>query len=178
MRKIIYHVATTLDGFIADERGGIGAFLAEGDHVPAYMEHLQTYDTVIMGRKTYEFGYAYGLEAGQPAYPQMQHYIFSRSLHFDEPHEQVHIVSDQWEEKLTELKNEAGSPIYLCGGGAFAEYVLQQGLIDEVWLKLNPAVIGKGIHLFGNFAGQLDLSLLDTTVYESGVLLLKYGLGK
>ena len=176
MRKIIYHVATTLDGFIADESGGIAAFLPEGDHIPDYMEHLQLYDTVIMGRKTYEFGYAFGLEAGQPAYPHMKHYIFSRSLQFDQAHEQVHLVPDDWEKQLQELKAESGSPIYLCGGGAFAEFVLEKGLIDEIWLKVNPAIIGQGIHMFGSFQGQLDLKLTETKIYESGVLLLKYQL--
>lgn len=76
MRKLIYHVATTLDHYIAHEDHSIEGFLQEGDHVTDYVASFQNYDTVIMGKATYEFGYQYGMEPGQPAYPNMKHYIF------------------------------------------------------------------------------------------------------
>ena len=82
MRKLVYHVAMTLDNFIAHEDGSINGFapFAEGEHVADYLAQLQEYDTVLMGRATYEFGYQYGLEPGQPAYAHMKHFIFSKTL--------------------------------------------------------------------------------------------------
>ncbi|PKL30446.1 MAG: dihydrofolate reductase, partial [Spirochaetae bacterium HGW-Spirochaetae-10] len=56
MRKLIYHVAVTVDGFIARKNGSVDGFLMQGDHVDAYLEHLKDYDTVVMGRRTYEAG--------------------------------------------------------------------------------------------------------------------------
>ncbi len=96
MRKIVYHVGMTLDNYIAHEDGSIGGFsnFAEGEHVTEYLESLKAYDTVLMGRATYEFGYQYGLKPGQPAYPHMQHYIFSKTLRFDAtPGARVKIVA-------------------------------------------------------------------------------------
>lgn len=72
MNKIIYYVATSLDGFIAGMNDDISDFVFDGDGVKKYQSDLQEFDTVIMGRKTYEFGYNYGLEPGQPAYPNMR----------------------------------------------------------------------------------------------------------
>lgn len=175
MRKIIYHVATTLDNYIAREDGSIGGFLEEGDHIPDYMAHLQRYDTVIMGRNTYEFGYQYGLKPGQPAYPHMQHYIFSKTLQFDaEPDEKVKIIHKDEIPFIRELKQTDGTDIYLCGGGVFAAYLFENGLIDEVIVKLNPVVFGSGIKLFGGSTKSANLRLIDTKVYNSGVVLLTY----
>jgi dihydrofolate reductase len=56
MRPVHYLVAVTLDGFIADPEGGVDAFVAEGDHVDHYLATIRRYDTVVMGRKTYDFG--------------------------------------------------------------------------------------------------------------------------
>lgn len=64
MRKITYYVAISLDGFIAGPDGDISGFVQQGEGVNQYLQDLQAFDTVIMGRKTYEFGYAYGLQPG------------------------------------------------------------------------------------------------------------------
>ena len=174
MRPITYHVATSLDHYIADEDGSASGFLPEGDHIPAYLAHLQDYDTVIMGRRTYEFGYDFGLQPGQPAYPHMQHYIFSRSLRLRDLSDQVRIVADNQLEMIRSLKAGTGTDIYLCGGGEFAGWLLDQGLIDKLRIKLNPVVFGSGIPLFRSCRRAVNLKLTDTVVYASGVLLLDY----
>lgn len=177
MRKIIYHVATTLDGFIAHEDHAIDGFFNEGDHVTDYLTHLQNYDTVIMGKATYTFGYNFGMQPGDAPYPHMQHYIFSKTLHFDnKPNEKVHLIRDQEVDFLQQLKQTEGTDIYLCGGAAFASFVLEHQLIDELIIKLNPVLFGKGIPLFSNMEKfkNLPLTLLDLKSYTSGVLLLTY----
>jgi len=91
MRQIIYYVAISIDGYISGPGDDISGFVAKGDGVDTYLKDLESFDTVIMGRKTYEFGYRYGLKPGTPAYPHMRHYIFSRSLRFEEAHEKVQV---------------------------------------------------------------------------------------
>lgn len=174
MRKIIYHLAASLDGYIAFEDGSADGFLPEGDHVAEYLADLQDYDTVIMGRRTYEFGYAYGLEPGQPAYPHMEHYIFSKSLQFPQASKQVHLVAEDQPALVKKLKAAEGSDIYLCGGGEFAGWLLDQKLIDELKIKLNPVVFGKGIPLFGTNKQAVNLELIESKTYQSGVLLITY----
>jgi dihydrofolate reductase len=65
--RIVYDVAVRLDGYIAGENDDISAFPGEGDHVSAYLARLETYQNFIMGRRTYEFGYRFGLVLGARA---------------------------------------------------------------------------------------------------------------
>lgn len=173
MRKLIYYVATSLDDFIAGPNESIDQFAMKGPGVEQYLKDLQDFDTVIMGRKTYEFGYQYGLQVGQPAYPHMRHYIFSDSLEFENPYEQVQVVG-RCLEKVLELKAESGTDIYLCGGGTFAGYLLEHQLIDVLKLKLNPIVLGAGTPLFGAVSSKPNLHLTESVGYEGGMMILTY----
>ena len=175
MRKLIYHVSTTLDNFICQEDGSIGGFLAEGDHIPDYLESLKNYDTVLMGKSTYEFGYGFGLKPGMAPYPAMKNFVFSKSIKIDAPiDDRLTIVRADSVSFIKDLKNTEGKPIYLCGGGIFASSLLDNGLIDSLIIKLNPVLLGRGIRLFERSSRQVDLTLTDTKVYTSGVVLLTY----
>jgi len=172
MREIIYDVAVTLDGFIAGIGGDISAFPGEGPHVDAYLARLASYGTVIMGRKTYEFGYAYGLPPGARAYPHMDHHIFSASI--DLPAEaDVTIVRDTWLDHLDALRARPGAPIYLCGGGQFAGWMLAQGRIDRLVLKKAPVTLGRGIPLFAGTPLTAHWQIESVTPHANGVTLME-----
>ncbi len=173
MRKIVYYIASSIDGFIAGPGDNIREFVQSGDGVERYMSDLQTFDTVIMGRRTYEFGYQYGLQPGQPAYPHMDHYIFSNSLSFKDPHERVNVCSLELE-TVRRLKEKKGSDIYLCGGGVFAGWLLDNQMIDILRIKLNPFIQGDGISLFGTSKKTHQLQLTDSQLYENGLHILSY----
>jgi dihydrofolate reductase len=173
VRPIIYDVAVSLDGFIAGLGGDISAFPSEGDHVAAYLARLQTYGTVIMGRRTYEFGYRFGLKPGARAYPHMDHHIFSRTLALP-PEREVDVVRDGWRDHLEALRRRSGGVIYLCGGGAFAGLLAREGLIDRLRLKIAPAVLGTGTPLFVGMDAPLRLRRRDVTAHDSGVVFTEY----
>tara|TARA_R110000744_G_scaffold294011_1_gene404296 strand:+ start:468 stop:899 length:432 start_codon:yes stop_codon:yes gene_type:complete len=135
---------------------------------------LKEFETVIMGRKTYEFGYGFGLKSGQPAYPHMVHYIFSKSLSFENKHEKVHVLTDYETEKIRELKETSKTHIYLCGGGIFAGWLLEQKFIDVLKVKLNPLLLGDGIRLFGNSKQGYKLNLTETQSYDHGLVFNTY----
>ncbi len=177
MRAIIYHVATSLDGFIAHPDGSTQGFVESGEHVTDYLNQLKDYDTTIMGRKTYEYGYEFGLSPGQPAYPHMRHYIVSDHLNFDDQHDQVHLIrKNELLKTIHSLKAEIGSPIYLCGGGQLAKTLLEQQLIDELIIKLNPVLFGSGIHLFDGSCCRFELKELQKVSYDNGVQMLHYAM--
>jgi dihydrofolate reductase len=173
MHKLVYDVAMTLDNFVAHEDGSTDGFLADGEHVPDYLARLAAYDTVVMGRKTYEYGYPFGLVPGKRAYPHMRHFIFSKTLRFG-PEAEVEVVAGDEAERVRRLKEEEGTDIYLCGGGAFAGFLLDRELIDQVVIKLNPVVFGRGIRLFGGSSKKVRLDLLSSKAYGNGVLLVRY----
>ena len=173
MRKIVYYVAISIDGYIAAENNDISGFIPQGNGVAQYLKDLKDFDTVIMGKGTYEFGYLFGMKPGQKPYPHMKHFIFSKTLAFDKDYEGIEICPLNIE-KVKCLKKESGSPIYMCGGGKLAEWLLENELIDEVKLKLNPHIIGNGIRLFGDSKKAVKLSLKETKRYDNGLQIISY----
>jgi dihydrofolate reductase len=173
MRKIIYYVAVSIDGFIEGPGNSTDMFLHEQSVVDHYMKDLLDFDTAIMGRKTYEYGYRFGLKPGDAAYPHMQHYIFSNSLRFENSSENVHVV-DRDIELVKALKYKDGKDIYLCGGGTFAGWLLDHKMVDVLKIKLNPILLGGGIRLFGSSKGSHFLSLFDAFNFDNGFKIMSY----
>ena len=175
MRKLKYYVASTVDGFIAHEDGSINGFVGEGEHVADYLESLKEwFDIVLMGRRTYEFGYQFGVTN---PYPWLKQYVISRTMK-ESPDANVTLVSDNVIEFVRELKSQSGKDIYLCGGADLATLFFEEKLIDEVVLKLNPALFGAGIPLLCRSDKLIELELTDSKIYETGVLLLHYRVKK
>lgn len=173
MRNIIYYVATSIDGFISGPNGDIEGFIGEGTGLDQYLSDLANFDTVIMGRNTYEFGYQFGLKPGQPAYPHMKHFIFSNTLTFKNPHKKVRVVKPEIE-TITAIKAEIGTDIYLCGGGIFAGWLLENKLIDYLKIKLSPLILGKGVRLFGDSEKKIIAELIECNSYNKGLQILNY----
>jgi dihydrofolate reductase len=86
----------------------------------------------------------------------------------------VGVVTENAMEVVRKLKNEEGADIYLCGGGELATELFKEGLIDEVILKVNPLFLGSGIPLLHDVGRHIDLELIGSKVYSSGVVLLSY----
>ena len=186
MRKLVYYVACTADGFIAREDGSFDCFLMEGEHlidlfasfpetVPAHLrERLgvnapnQHFDAVLMGRATYEVGIPLGVTS---PYPHLQQYVFSHSLERS-PDPDVVLVSTDALAKVKELKQAAGKDIWLCGGGELAADLFPE--IDKLILKVNPVVIGTGIPLFRRGVKPTNLDLLESKRYSNGFIMNTY----
>lgn len=173
MRKIVYYVASSIDAYISGMNDDVSGFAGKGNGVDKYLTDLTHFDTVIMGRKTYEFGYRYGLQPGQPAYPHMKHYVFSDNLQFKNTDPKVQVKAMDLNE-IEQIQNQEGTDIYLCGGGQFAGWLLEHQKIDILKLKLNPLILGEGIKLFGTSSKQYKLQLIDTADYENGLQIMTY----
>ncbi|ABD54966.1 dihydrofolate reductase family protein [Jannaschia sp. CCS1] len=175
MHPIIYDVAVSLDGYISGPSGDISKFAHDGPVVDDYAARLGGYKTAIMGRKTYEFGYDYGLEPGQNPYPNMNTIVFSQTLECPERSD-IQVVKSASKSDVLSLKKTADGPIYLCGGGAFAGWLLGEGLIDRLVLKRAPCVLGGGVSLFGGGSAAAPFSKVTAKTYENGYVLEEYDL--
>ncbi|MEQ8711615.1 MAG: dihydrofolate reductase family protein [Cyclobacteriaceae bacterium] len=175
MRNIVYYVAISLDGYICGPNEDISGFVQEGSGVEEYLTDLKEFDTVIMGRRTYEFGYQFGLVPGQPAYPHMDHYIFSESLKFENPSDKVNVIGRDLD-FIKALKDEAGSDIYLCGGAIFAGWLLEHKLIDRLKVKINPFIIGHGTPMFvhNRHPEMYRLNQVNSHCYDHGLQISEY----
>jgi len=177
MQKVVYYVASSLDGFIAGPNEDVSSFIFQGKGVEQYQQDLLAFKTVIMGRKTYEFGYQFGLPPGQPAYPNMEHHIFSNSMQLEELAPAVHI-EERSIDRVREIKAQAQADIYLCGGGQFAGWLLDHGLIDQLKLKLNPITLGGGTPLFGTSKKQVKWNLVEQESFDDGMQILTFNLAQ
>lgn len=186
MRKLIYYVACTVDGFIARKDGALDCFLAEGEHfadllesfpetIPAHLRgHFKVasenrrFDTVLMGRRTYEVGTAIGVTN---PYPHLKQCLFSRRTR-ESPDEAVELVSENALEKVEKLKQESGMDIWLCGGGDLATQLIPA--MDELILKVNPFLIGAGIPLFRGGFKTTAVEMTKNKTYDNGFMIVYY----
>ena len=192
MRSLIYYVAVSIDGVIADANGGVDDFLVEGDHMPWIIEHYpetipghlrepmglaqtphRVFDTVIMGRTTHQVAVDAGLSSG---YPHLRQYVVTHRPE-DLPTQQGLTASHEDPVALVRRLKAEDSPldIWLCGGGALAGQLLDE--IDEFRLKVNPLILGAGIPMV--VAGAIPLALTRRTRrdFESGVSYVEYSRG-
>ena len=182
MRELVYYVAVTLDGYIAGPSGEFDAFLFEGDHMDGINERFgdtlptdaagalgvpqdrSLFDTVLMGWNTYAVG---GVAS---PYRHLRQIVFSRTRTAEG--ESLEVTSEDPVAVVRRLKQEPGSSIWLCGGGALAASLADE--IDRVVLKRHPVLFGDGIPLFGERRGRTYApSIFDvggTTAYQSGVV--------
>lgn len=175
MQPVIYDVAVSIDGHIAGPNEDIAQFAHGGPVVDDYMARLATYSCAIMGRATYEFGYRFGLEPGRNPYPAMQTYVFSTSIDLPD-HGEVTVVGMDTRDVLHALRERQSGPIYLCGGGKFAGWLLSEGLIDIVRLKRAPIFLGSGTRLFDGVAFQGEARCTESKLYENGTLFQEFAL--
>ncbi|MEM9544336.1 MAG: dihydrofolate reductase family protein [Bacteroidota bacterium] len=173
MRKIVYYVATSIDGFIAGVDEDISGFVAGGNGVEKYLNDLKEFETVIMGRKTYEFGYKYGLQPGKLAYPHMDHFIFSTTLSFEDQDPKI-VIKELDIDEIKKIRDQSRTDVYLCGGGDFAGWLLENELIDVLRIKLNPLILGNGVKLFGGSKKDHSLEFISSEQYEEGLLINTY----
>jgi len=180
MAELVYHVAVSIDNFISDKgmlEGDIhkSLFLFEGEHVPDFLADIQQYDAVLMGTKTYEFGFQFGAKPGEPGYKGLKHYIFSNSLQF-ESNEEVELVKGDAISFIENLKQQKSGKLWLCGGGELAGSLLKHKLIDQLVLKINPIIVGEGTSLFGHEKPNLTLGLKEMKLYPNGVMKSTYNI--
>ncbi len=186
MRALKYYIACTVDRFISREDGSLDFFPADGPHLDDQVasfpetipEHLRDalgahrdgkwFDTVLMGRKTYEVGLKFGVTN---PYPHLEQYVFSRNMS-GSPDANVRLVSDDAVGFVQGLKQQAGKDIWLCGGGELAFRLFSE--IDELVLKVSPILLGAGIPLFAGAVPQTSLDLIDSKIYSNGCMWLRH----
>jgi len=185
MRELVYYVAVSIDGYIADPAGGADALLVEGDHAAVIFEeyadalpaHVHAafgvtppgtrFDTVVMGWNTL----IPALDAGIASpYPHLRQIVASRRPRDVDP---AITVTDDPLATVRDLKGEDGLDIWLCGGGELAGAVVSE--IDRLVLKRNPFVFGSGVPLFGDAPyAPRGFELVDVRRFDSGVVIEEY----
>lgn len=168
IRKVRYSVAMSLDGYIAGPNGESDWIVMDPEI--DFRALMNAFDTVLLGRKTYEAMKGHGGGGGMPG---RKTYVFSRTLRPGDCPGAT--VSDDPAETLVTLRSEPGKDIWLFGGGSLFRSLLELGLVDSVEVAIIPVLLGGGTPLFPNPAARAKLKLVNHRIYEkTGTVWLEY----
>ena len=169
MKRVKYSVAMSLDGFIAGPKGEIDWIIP--DPSVDFREVYAQFDTVLLGRRTYELTQV----PGAPAWPKdWSIYVFSRSMNAAE-HPGVTVVRDNAKDQVERLRRQSGRDIWLFGGGMLFASLLAANVVDEIELGIIPVILGQGIPLAGGTVPRSGLTLTRSHASANGILHVTYG---
>ena len=172
MRELLLNVTTSLDGFIADLGGGVGWLIAPPEDLPVeYQELMETVDTLVMGRGTYEVSLE--LQGGLTLFEGRRAYVFTSRDDLPQI-SGVSFVHERPEAFVERLKAEEGGTIWLFGGGQLATALSDAGLIDQYVIAIQPILLGNGIPLWRSPHGYTRLEGAAARVWTGGLIELRF----
>ncbi len=172
-RKLCLFIAMSIDGYIAQPDGDI-SFLdemnQEGEDY-GYSAFIETVDTVLLGRKTYEKIQSMGIES---PYGDRAVHVITRTPRVNSG--KTTFYSGDLNELVTALKSKSGKNIYCDGGAEIVQQLLSLDLIDEITISIIPVLLGEGIRLFSDHFQEKKLKLTESKSFEKGLVQLHYRL--
>ena len=171
MRKVVYSVAMSLDGFIAGPNGEADWILMDPDLDFGSM--FARFDTIVMGRKTYEV--ARTAQGG--GMPGIRSYVLSRTL---DPADCPGVtVATDAVMTVNQLRSGSGKDIWLFGGGQLFGSLALAGLVDRIEVAAVPVMLGAGVPIWTSAGSSIQLRLEEHQVLATtGTVLLSYQVGK
>ena len=167
MQRIRYSVAASLDGYIAGPKGEYDWIAIDPDI--DFGELYADFDTLLMGRRSYEVTHA----QGGGAMFGMDTYVFSRTLR-QEDCPGVTVVSDA-AATLPAIQEKAGKDIWLFGGGSLFRSLRALGCVDTVEVAIIPILLGGGVPLLPAADERTQLKLEKHEVLpKTGTVVLAY----
>ncbi len=181
MRKIIFFMLTSLDGFFEGTGRGINWHNVDEEFNEFAIEQLGTVETLLFGRVTYEMMASYwptpAAKTNDPVVAEKMNttpkLVFSKTLQKGE-WQNTRLIKDNFVEEMQKLKKQSGKDMIILGSSDLAVTFIDHGLIDEFRVMVNPLILGNGKSLFKGIQGKLDLKLIKTRVFKNGNVLLYY----
>jgi dihydrofolate reductase len=182
MRKLIYSIGVSLDGYIADRDGHFDWAVPNEEMHGFHNQQMAELGGQLCGRRLYETLRPWDdvdeqsarsetmLEFAE-AWKATPKFVFSTTL--DEVGPNATLVRGDAVEEVTRLKEESGAPLAV-GGAGLAATLVRAGLVDEYGLFVNPTLVGGGIAFFPPLEGKVELELLETRTFGSRVVYLRY----
>lgn len=174
-RKLILYIACSLDGYISkpnDDLSFLDRMQQEGEDY-GYGDFIKDVDTIIIGRKTYEWVINQGFE-----YPHNDKdvYVITRTGKLKEKN--VTYYAGDINKLVQKIKQEAGKNIYCDGGAEIVNLLLKEKLFDELIISVVPVLLGEGTRLFTDNYPEQNLELISATSFDKGMVQLKYKVEK
>ena len=173
MRKLSLFIATSLDGYISkpnDDLSFLNLVQKDGEDY-GYSKFTETIDTIILGRKTYDYVLR---KIGSSHYDNGERkvYVITRTARPNSGN--TTFYTGDLIELIRRLKSETGKNIYCDGGAEIVNELLKADLVDEIIISIVPILVGDGVRLFKDGGPELLLELVDVTNYDTGLTKLHY----
>jgi dihydrofolate reductase len=187
MRKIKLQMQVSVDGFVCGPNGEMGWTVWNWDEeLKNYVRELMApADSFIIGRILYEGMSMYWPAAetnpetsdddrvAAKAFNSMPKHVFSKTLTSADWNNAI-IESGDLVDTIKTLKKQEGGDLMLYGGVSMVSSFIQNNLIDEYHLFVNPAAIGKGRSIFGDLTEKFGLQLVKSSAFSCGIVVLHY----
>lgn len=160
----------SLDGYIATLNGEYDWIIM--DPMIDFAAFFKEFDTVLMGRKTFEIAVRQGSAS---AMPDMEVFVFSSTLRADD-YPDITIIADGAEALVRTLKAKPGKDIWLMGGGVLFRSLLDAKLVDTIEIGVMPVLLGQGIPLLSPGDQSTSLTLTESETLPSDIVMLTYRL--
>jgi dihydrofolate reductase len=171
-RKVIVHIATSADGYVARPDGDLEWLTSRPSPKGFYGMNAFTksIDTKVLGRKTYEVS----LRLGAKFDSKERSIVFSRHARPAGAPSGVEFVSETPSSLVSRLRAEPGKDIWLMGGGDIIASFLDEQAINEFVISVVPVFIGEGIPLIARRHRHAALELVSSERFEDGVVQNRY----
>lgn len=166
MRKIRLFIAMSLDGYIADRKGGVEWLKGQGgdsENVDTYSEFVKNIDTILMGWNTYH-QIVTELSPKEWVYNDFTTYVITHRAHVSS--EKIQFVNLSPVHLVKRLKEESGKDVWICGGANLVRQLVNEDFIDFYHITIIPTLLGSGIRLFEGGENEIKLRLLHTQFYN------------
>jgi dihydrofolate reductase len=184
MRKLIYSMGVSLDGFIAGPDGEIDWSAPDEELHRVHNRQMRDVGTHLCGRRLYEAMTYWETAEENPSAPEYEldfariwkdtpKIVFSKTLQKVEG--DYTLVRGDATEEVKKLKERTGGDLAV-GGAGLASTFIELGLIDEYRLLVSPVVLGGGTPYFPTLQQRINLELIETQTFGSRVVYVRYGL--
>jgi dihydrofolate reductase len=185
MRKIVLLMHVSLDGYVAGPNGEMD-WIKLDDNLWDYVTSVTNdADAALFGANTYKMMESYWPTADKQLgadkhdidhakwVNNVPKFVFSEKP-IQTDWQGAKVIHDNIEKEMTALKEQPGKNLLILGSPSLAQSFMRLNLIDEFRLNVNPVILGEGKKLFDNIHQPINLSLVSTQVFESGVLAVTY----
>jgi dihydrofolate reductase len=185
MRNLIFFMHTSLDGFVAGLNGEMDWIKVDDEMFDFVATMTDQADTALYGRVTYEMMQSYWPTAGEQPnaskhdkehsawYNKVLKIVLSKTIS-EKGLDNTIVIRDKLADNINKIKKQDGKNILIFGSPGASQSLLNQGLVDEFWLFVNPIILGQGMPLFKDITGTTKLKLAESKTFACGVIALHY----
>ncbi len=184
MRNLVVSVHMSLDGFVCGPNGEMDWIHVDEELFNYIVNLTNQADSAIYGRVTFQMMDAYWPKAGEQPnaskhdkdhslwYNRVEKYVLSNTMVSSK--DKISVLSGDIASKVKAIKSKQGQNIQMFGSPSAAKSLMSLDLVDELWIFVNPILLGKGKSLFTDFDTPKRLELIESQVFTSGIIELHY----